>query len=209
MVKNSSRNVTGASNYGDAVPVFGTERESLREAHSEQSRTEPREAEESSDLPKSYVLLMAAESTRVCVDTTVVDQDVIHAWMRKFTGTDTPKKPLTLETLESALHDMCVKHGRVISALEAKGTLGGKEKFQQLLKELMDRLKGLFQTEMSRKMAVRATHPTALPMCISPVRMMPNVAKLETPCFSKQKKPGLDSATISLLRRLRRDDYYQ
>lgn len=62
----------------------------------------------------------------------------------------------------------------------------------------MSRLQGLSQTEMSRAMTVRATHPTTLSKRISVALMMSNVAKIKAPCLLQQKGRGLDFAMIFL-----------
>lgn len=113
MVRKSSRNAARASHIGDVVPVFGNKRESLGDAHSEQSRMESGDIEEPSDLPNPDVLEISAESARLCIDTTVGDQDAVRTLVRNFVGLETLERQLTQDTSASALHDICVKQNRV------------------------------------------------------------------------------------------------
>lgn len=130
---------------------------------------------------------MAADSARVCVDTTVGDQDANHAPVRKFSGIETPERPLTLKTLVRALHAMRAEQDRLISALKAKGIIEEEREIPATVEIVDGSMQGLFQTKMSSVMTVRAIHPTTLSKCITVVWMMSVVAKLETPFFFATK----------------------
>lgn len=78
------------------MPVSSTERNSLADAHSGQSRMGSKAAEKSNDLPKSDVLLTAAEFTRFYVDTIAGDQNAFHASIKKVKEMETPRDIIDL-----------------------------------------------------------------------------------------------------------------